>query len=157
MHATQYSVCGICIQLTKTQNEDREVQTPKLLIWSQTRYRCAIAPLDVKCISIILHGQTLHSIRQEVPNVLGSLTYHILSHACTARHPPHRARCAASEESCIIRADVNHVERTCANICSLRCMLPCTCFIFVLRWNFSTKHSIPQLAVAIQKSYQCSQ
>ena len=25
------------------QNEDREIQTPNLLIWSQTRYRCAIS------------------------------------------------------------------------------------------------------------------
>jgi hypothetical protein len=26
------------------QNEDREIRTPNLLIWSQTRYRCAISP-----------------------------------------------------------------------------------------------------------------
>ena len=26
------------------QNEGREIQTPNLLIWSQTRYRCAIPP-----------------------------------------------------------------------------------------------------------------
>ena len=147
---------GLCRQPCK-QNEAREIRTPNLLIWSQTRYCCAIAPLAVKCISIIVPGQTLHSIRQEVLNVLGSLTYHIFSHARLAKHPPDRARCAASEESSIIRTDVNHVERTCANICSLRCMLPCTCFIFALRWNSSTKHSIPQLAVATQKSYQCSQ
>ena len=61
--------------------------------------------------------------------MLGSLKYNILSHARIARHAPHRASCAASEESNIIRADVDHVERTCANICSLRGMLPCTCFI----------------------------
>jgi len=101
-----------------------------------------------------LHRQTLHSICQEVLNVLGSLKYHISSHACIARHAPHRASCTASEESNSIRADVDHVERTCANICSLRTMLPCTCFIFVLRRNSSTKHSIPQLAVAIRKSSQ---
>ena len=27
------------------QNEDREIRTPNLLIWSQTRYRCAISPV----------------------------------------------------------------------------------------------------------------
>jgi hypothetical protein len=26
-------------------NEDREIRTPNLLIWSQTRYRCAISPV----------------------------------------------------------------------------------------------------------------
>ena len=26
-------------------NEGREIRTPNLLIWSQTRYRCAIPPL----------------------------------------------------------------------------------------------------------------
>jgi len=105
-------------------------------------------------MSTALHKQTLHSICQEVLNVLGSLKYHILSLARIARQAPHRASCAASEESNIIRADVDHVERTCANICSLRGMLPCTCFIFVLRQNSSTKHSIPQLAAVIQKSSQ---
>ena len=40
------------------------------------------------------------------------------------------------------------------HICSLRGRLPCTCFIFMLRHNSSTKHSIPQLAVVIQKSSQ---
>ena len=28
------------------QNEGREIRTPNLLIWSQTRYRCAIPPND---------------------------------------------------------------------------------------------------------------
>ena len=28
------------------QNEDREIRTPNLLIWSQTRYRCAISPVQ---------------------------------------------------------------------------------------------------------------
>ena len=27
-------------------NEDREIRTPNLLIWSQTRYRCAISPVQ---------------------------------------------------------------------------------------------------------------
>ncbi len=27
------------------ENEAREIRTPNLLIWSQTRYRCAIAPM----------------------------------------------------------------------------------------------------------------
>ena len=30
----------------KSQNEAREIRTPNLLIWSQTRCRCAIAPLE---------------------------------------------------------------------------------------------------------------
>ena len=30
------------------QNEDREGRTPNLLIWSQTRYRCAISPVPNK-------------------------------------------------------------------------------------------------------------
>ena len=28
-----------------SENEGREIRTPNLLIWSQTRYRCAIAPM----------------------------------------------------------------------------------------------------------------
>ena len=137
---------GLCRQPCR-QNEAREIRTPNLLIWSQTRYRCAIAPIDVKCISIALHKQTLHSICQEVLNVLGSLKYHILSHACIARHAPHRASCAASEESNIIRADVDHVERTCANICSLRGMLPCTCFI--LCFGGTPQPSIPSRSLLL--------
>ena len=28
-------------------NEGREIRTPNLLIWSQTRYRCAIPPVEI--------------------------------------------------------------------------------------------------------------
>ena len=30
---------------TQQRNEGREIRTPNLLIWSQTRYRCAIHPM----------------------------------------------------------------------------------------------------------------
>ena len=44
-------------------DEAREIRTPNLLIWSQTRYRCAIAPL---CHVMVLSQKTwlalVHSI-----------------------------------------------------------------------------------------------
>ena len=36
---------SICIQKRPTENEGREIRTPNLLIWSQTRCRCAIPPM----------------------------------------------------------------------------------------------------------------
>ena len=39
-------------QASNNKNEAREIRTPNLLIWSQTRCRCAIAPLENKCTSI---------------------------------------------------------------------------------------------------------
>ena len=35
--------------------EGREIRTPNLLIWSQTRCRCAIPPRANTCVSMIIH------------------------------------------------------------------------------------------------------
>ena len=52
-HAMQTHPCGPAslsaihtrVRVKDTENEGREIRTPNLLIWSQTRYRCAIPPL----------------------------------------------------------------------------------------------------------------
>ena len=36
-------------------NERREIRTPNLVIWSQTRYRCAIQPL-MYCFGFLVKG-----------------------------------------------------------------------------------------------------
>ena len=46
MRATAKRVCpNLNTHRRGPQNEDREIRTPNLLIWSQTRYRCAISPV----------------------------------------------------------------------------------------------------------------
>jgi hypothetical protein len=45
------------------QNEAREIRTPNLLIWSQTRCRCAIAPLiansSIACLAQCIHSEQI--------------------------------------------------------------------------------------------------
>jgi hypothetical protein len=36
--------CMIATMAIEIENDRREIRTPNLLIWSQTRYRCAIQP-----------------------------------------------------------------------------------------------------------------
>ena len=44
-------VVRTCMRAKKLQqNEGREIRTPNLLIWSQTRYRCAIPPGTVAAV-----------------------------------------------------------------------------------------------------------
>jgi hypothetical protein len=48
---------------SKTQNEAREIRTPNLLIWSQTRCRCAIAP----CLPNMERKQLVSCFSQSKP------------------------------------------------------------------------------------------
>ena len=43
------------LQLTRTSRklDPREIRTPNLLIWSQTRYRCAIEPMSYRCNRLV--------------------------------------------------------------------------------------------------------
>ena len=46
LHAAIGEHAGLNMRTSvKWQSEAREIRTPNLLIWSQTRYRCAIAPV----------------------------------------------------------------------------------------------------------------
>ena len=54
-------ICALCClpvpgtkKTRKTRSEGREIRTPNLLIWSQTRYRCAIAPMRLS--SSVIHA-----------------------------------------------------------------------------------------------------
>ena len=45
-------------------NEGREIRTPNLLIWSQTRCRCAIPPMNLNIILIRNYGRFKHARRR---------------------------------------------------------------------------------------------
>ena len=49
------------LQWTMSHYEDREIRTPNLLIWSQTRCRCAISPTKDFRAFAILHMHDDHS------------------------------------------------------------------------------------------------
>ena len=63
-----------------SENEAREIRTPDLLIWSQPRYRCAIAPVVLKSIAYMLDRQTSHLKCQRVHVVIGSLIHSSSTH-----------------------------------------------------------------------------
>ncbi len=89
-------------------NEAREIRTPNLLIWSQTRYRCAIAPVAIKKWTL-QHAELVSNILQSERDY--NAVAMVL--AC-ARGPRGSAAFAAI-------AREGHVAWKAANVLSKRC------------------------------------